>query len=139
LIVKKLQRLDLVATFFLATFATIAATTPLAQLGTAATETLRASPIFFFAFIMLTEPLTAPTGRWQRLAFAALVGFLFAPNVHVGTFYLTPELALVAGNLFAFAVGPRGHFVLTLERIEEAAAGTYDFIFSSPRRLAFEA
>ena len=29
--------------------------------------------------------------------------------------------------------------MLTLERIEEAAADTYDFIFSSPRKLAFEA
>ena len=45
---------------------------------------------------MLTEPLTAPTTRLPRLAFAALVGFLFAPNVHIGSFYFTPELALLA-------------------------------------------
>ena len=64
-------------------------------------ETLLSSPLFFFAFVMLTEPLTAPTRRLPRLVFAALVGFLFAPNVHVGSFYLTPELALLVGNLFA--------------------------------------
>ena len=71
---------------------------------------------------MLTEPLTAPTMRWPRIAFGALVGFLFAPNIHIGSFYFTPELALLVGNLFAFAVGPKGRFVLTLERIEQSAA-----------------
>jgi ferredoxin-NADP reductase len=83
--------------------------------------------------------LTAPTTRLPRLAFGALVGFLFAPNVHVGSFYFTPELALLVGNLLAYAAGPRGRFVLTLERIEQSAADTYDFVFTSPRRLAFRA
>ena len=74
-----------------------------------------------------------------RLAFAALVGFLFAPNVHIGSFYFTPELALLVGNVFACAVSPKGRFVLTLERIEQSAADTYDFVFSTPHRLAFQA
>jgi ferredoxin-NADP reductase len=102
-------------------------------------ETLVSSPLFFFAFVMLTEPLTAPTRRWPRVAFAALIGFLSAPNIHVGSFYFTPEAALLIGNLLAWVVGPRGRLALTLERIEESAADTYDFIFRSPRKLAFEA
>jgi ferredoxin-NADP reductase len=97
------------------------------------------SPLFFFAFVMLTEPLTAPGKRWQRLIFGAVVGALSAPNVHLGTFYLTPELALLAGNLVAFALAPQGRFALTLERIEHAAGDAYDFIFRSDRRVAFEA
>jgi len=88
---------------------------------------------------MLTEPLTAPTTRWPRIAFAAIVGFLFAPNIHIGSFYFTPELALLAGNLFAYAVSPKGRFVLTLERIEQTAVDSYDFIFRSQRKLAFQA
>jgi ferredoxin-NADP reductase len=88
---------------------------------------------------MLTEPLTQPTTRGPRLAFAALVGFLFVPNVHIGSFYFTPEIALLVGNAFAWAVSPKGRFVLTLERIERAAADTYDFVFSSPRQVAFQA
>jgi ferredoxin-NADP reductase/Na+-translocating ferredoxin:NAD+ oxidoreductase RnfD subunit len=139
LLVRKLQRLDLVATFILTNLATVLATTPSSHYVTALGEALRSSPLFFFAFVMLTEPLTAPTTRLPRLAFAALVGFLFAPNIHIGTFYFTPELALVVGNLFAYAVGPRGRFLLTLERVEETAANTYDFVFSSPRKLAFRA
>ncbi|TIT85996.1 MAG: hypothetical protein E5W41_07750, partial [Mesorhizobium sp.] len=102
-------------------------------------ETLSSSPLLFFAFVMLTEPLTAPTKRWPRIAFACIVGFLFAPNIHIGSFYFTPELALLTGNLFAYSVGPKGRFVLILERIEQTAADSYDFIFRSPRKLAFQA
>ena len=139
LLVRKLQRFDLVATFVLVTLATVLATTAPSQYATALNEALLSSPLFFFAFVMLTEPLTAPTMRLPRLAFAALVGFLFAPNVHIGTFYFTPELALVIGNLFAYAVSPKGHFLLTLERIEQSAADSYDFVFNAPRKFAFRA
>ncbi len=139
LLTRKLQRFDLVATFILVDLATTLATTAPSQYGAALNQTLLYSPLFFFAFVMLTEPLTAPTMRWPRLAFGALVGFLFSPNVHIGSFYFTPELALVIGNLFAYAVSPKGRFLLKLEHIERAAGDTYDFIFTSRRKLAFEA
>ncbi len=139
LIVRKLRRLDLIAVFVAVVFATILATTAPSHMVMTITETVKHAPLFFFAFIMLTEPLTQPTTRLPRLAFAALVGFLFSPNVHVGSFYFTPEMALVVGNVFAWAVSPKGRFVLTLERIERAAADTYDFVFTSPHRVAFQA
>ncbi|AZO21845.1 hypothetical protein EJ070_14915 [Mesorhizobium sp. M1E.F.Ca.ET.045.02.1.1] len=139
LLVRKLRRLDLVAAFFGVALVTILATTGPSQYGSALRETFSSSPLLFFAFVMLTEPLTAPTTRWPRIAFAAIVGFLFAPNIHIGSFYFTPELALLAGNLFAYAVGPKGRFVLTLERIEQTAVDSYDFIFRSQRKLAFRA
>ncbi len=139
LLVRKLQRFDLVATFILVDLATTLALIPPAQFGDALNQTLLYSPLFFFGFVMLTEPLTAPTTRWPRLAFGALVGFLFSPTVHIGSFYFTPELALVIGNLFAYAMSPQGRFQLKLEHIERAAADTYDFIFTPQRKLAFEA
>ncbi len=139
LIMRKLRRLDLISTFVGVALTTILATTGPPQYLTALAETLGSSPLLFFAFVMLTEPLTAPTTRWPRIAFAAIVGFLFAPNIHVGSFYFTPELALLTGNLFAHAVGPKGRLVLTLESIEQSAVDSYDFIFRSPRRFAFRA
>lgn len=139
LIVRKLHRFDLIATFMGVVFVTILATTSPSHYVMAISETLKSSPLFFFAFVMLTEPLTQPTTRVPRLIFAALVGFLFAPNVHIGSFYFTPEMALLVGNVFAWAVSPKGRFVLTLERIERAAADTYDFVFTTPNRLAFQA
>ncbi|HET8842622.1 MAG TPA: oxidoreductase, partial [Ktedonobacteraceae bacterium] len=56
-------------------------------------QLLLQSPLFFFASIMLTEPLTAPPTRNLRRWYALLTGVLFVPLLHFGSFYLTPELA----------------------------------------------
>ena len=56
----------------------------------------------FFSLVMLTEPRTAPLGRWRQILYGALVGLLFSPFTHVGGYYFTPEAALLCGNLFTF-------------------------------------
>jgi len=56
----------------------------------------------FFGLVMLTEPRTAPLGRWRQVTYGALVGLLFSPFTHVGSYYFTPEAALLCGNLFTF-------------------------------------
>jgi Na+-translocating ferredoxin:NAD+ oxidoreductase RnfD subunit len=56
----------------------------------------------FFGLIMLTEPRTAPVGRRRQVIYGALVGLLFSPFTHIGSYYFTPESALVCGNLFTF-------------------------------------
>ncbi len=60
------------------------------------------SMFFFFGLVMLTEPRTAPLGRWRQIAYGVLVGLLFSPFTHVGNYYFTPEVAILCGNLFAF-------------------------------------
>lgn len=137
LVVRKLRRFDLVAAFALANLAALAATTEPAHFGQAVSLTLVGSPFFFFAFAMVTEPLTAPQSGWGRIVFGALVGLLSSPNTHIGAYYFTPEVALLTGNVFAYAVSPKGRFMLRLERVEQAAADAYDFIFSADRPLAF--
>ncbi len=47
------------------------------------------SPFFFFAFVMLTEPLTTPPTNGLRNLYGALVGVLFTPAFHLGSFYTT--------------------------------------------------
>lgn len=64
------------------------------------------SSLFFFAFVMLTEPLTSPTTKIKRYIYAILVGILFAPTLHIGGIYSTPELALIIGNIVAFLMSP---------------------------------
>lgn len=137
LIVRKIQRFDLVLSFMLVALATTFATASGANYSTLLTQTLLHSSFFFLAFVMLTEPLTTPPNRTLRIVYGALVGFLFAPNIHLGTFYLTPELALLAGNLFSYIVSPKGRYMLTLSRVEQVASGAYDFIFRPDRRFAF--
>jgi Na+-transporting NADH:ubiquinone oxidoreductase subunit NqrB len=56
----------------------------------------------FFGLVMLTEPRTAPLGRWRQIVYGAFVGLLFSPFTHVRGYYFTPEVAIVCGNLFTF-------------------------------------
>ena len=137
LLVRKLRRFDLVLAFAAANLITTVLTGNLDDIWGSLQFTLLSSPFFFFAFVMLTEPLTAPQGKFWRVAFGVLVGVLSSPNTVLFGYYFTPEVALLVGNLLTLAVSPQGRLVLTLERVEKAAAGAYDYIFQADRQLAF--
>ena len=139
LIVRKLRRFDLVLAFAVANLFATVFTGNLADAWGSVQIALLSSPFFFFAFVMLTEPLTAPQGRFLRVCYAALVGVLASPNIAIAGYYFTPEIALLVGNLFTLLVSPKGRVVLTLERIEHVAADIYDFVFRPDRPLAFAA
>ncbi len=135
LIVRKIRRFDLVVSFTVAALATTVATS--ADAMTSISQTLLHSSFFFFAFVMLTEPLTTPPNRALRILYGALVGFLIAPNIHIGSLYVTPELALLIGNVVSYAVSPKGRYMLSLVRIEQAANDVYDFVFKPDRPFSF--
>jgi len=137
LVVRKIQRFDLVLSFMLVALATTFTTAPSADYTKLLTQTLFHSSFFFLAFVMLTEPLTAPPNRTLRIGYGALIGFLFAPNIHIGTFYMTPELALLVGNIASYFVSPKGRYTLTLTRIEQVANDAYDFVFAPDRKFSF--
>jgi len=132
LIVRKIQRGDLMIAFFAAAIVSIIAgmpgENPLMTLEKAALH----APLFFFAFVMLTEPLTTPPTRGRRIAYGAFVGILFAPWVHIGSVYGTPELALLAGNVLSYFLSPKAKHVLKLKKVEEVGTGMYDFVFGKP-------
>ncbi len=137
MIVHKLRRYDLVLTFFAVALATIALTalSPMRSLE----STLLHSSIFFLAFAMLTEPLTMPPTRKLRVVYAAIVGFLFAPAIHLGSFFFSPELALVIGNVFSYLASPKGRYTLTLVARKKLAKGIYEFVFRPDRPMPHEA
>lgn len=139
LLVRKLRRFDLVGTFLFTALATMLAFSLLNQDDFSATlqRTALYSPLLFFAFTILTEPLTTPPTRKLRIVYGALVGFLFAPQLHVGSFYLTPEVAMLIGNIFAYLVSPKTTLLLKLQQKIQLAPDMYDFIFAPNRKLAF--
>lgn len=137
-IVRKIQRFDLVLSFMMVALATTFATAPSADYVRLLTQTLLHSSFFFLALVMLTEPLTMPPNRLSRIGYGALVGFLFAPNIHIGTFYMTPELALLVGNIASYFVSPKGRFTLTLTGIGQVANDAYDFVFAPDRTFSFK-
>ncbi|OIO18979.1 MAG: hypothetical protein CO029_03200 [Candidatus Magasanikbacteria bacterium CG_4_9_14_0_2_um_filter_41_10] len=137
LMVRKIQRFDLVMSFFVVALITIGLTSPPGMIGMSLSQTVLHSSLFFLAFVMLTEPLTTPPTALLRIVYGAIVGFFFAPNVHIGSLYLTPEIALLVGNVYSYIVSPKGRHMLTLVRVDTVAKGIYDFIFTSNRALSF--
>jgi ferredoxin-NADP reductase/Na+-translocating ferredoxin:NAD+ oxidoreductase RnfD subunit len=139
LIVRKIRRFDLVASFLLSAFATILTLSVInrAPIITTLQQTLVYSPLLFFAFVIITEPLTTPPARRSQIYYGMLVGVLFAPQFHIGAFYTTPELAILIGNLFAYVVSPKASFMLRLKEKVQLAPDIYDFIFVPARKFAF--
>jgi len=137
LIVRKIQRFDLVISFGIAALISVVATSSGGGYLDSVLQTILHSSVFFLAFVMLTEPLTTPPTRMLRIVYGIIVGLLFAPNIHIGTFYFTPEMALIVGNIFVYIVSPKGRFILTIKRIEKVAHDTYDFVFTSDRPFTF--
>lgn len=95
------------------------------------------SPLLFFAFIMLTEPLTAPPTKKLRLLYAVLTGIFFLPQLHIGRVYSTPELALVMGNIFSYVVSPKQKVVLHLRKKIKMSPYILDLVFKPSQKLAF--
>jgi ferredoxin-NADP reductase len=139
LVVRKIGRFDLVSSFlFLALTTTLVA--DLLGGGDFVATLQRVvvySPLLFFAFIILTEPLTAPPTQRLRILYGAMVGFLFTPQIHLGGLYTTPELAILIGNVFSYLVSSKATLILKLKQKVQIAPDTYDFVFAPARRLAF--
>lgn len=141
LIVRKIRRFDLVFSFFIAATVTIlgfdlARGLPLAG---SLQKIIVDSPLFFFAFVMLTEPLTTPPTKSLQIIYGGLVGFMFAPQIHLGAVYSTPELSLLAGNVFAYIVSPKKKLLLTLKEKIKLAPTIYDFVFAADTAMNFRA
>lgn len=104
-------------------------------------ETLAATlmawwPLYFVGF-MLSEPLTLAPRRWQYLVGAGFVALLIAFHPSIGGVYLTPEMALVLGNLLAFIFARRTNITLKLLRRQKHPGNQEELIFQANRSLAF--
>lgn len=129
LIVRKIRRWDLVLSFL---------AVALLAIGVGRwSRTLTDSPLIFFAAIMLTEPLTTPPTRFLRIIYGGLVGLLFAPQIHFGSIFTTPELVLIVGNIFAYIVSPKYKLILKLKSKTQLTPDTFDFVFTGDTKIRF--
>lgn len=138
LVVRKTRRADLVGTFIAVSLLTIFSTAVTPGDPSSLQKALLHTPLFFFAFVMLTEPITMPPTRRLRVVYAAIVGFFFAPNVHLGSVYLSPELALLLGNVFSFMVSSEGRYALRLVEKRTPAPSIDEFVFAPDRPVPFK-
>lgn len=139
LIVRKLRQEMLFASFLAGALVTVVVVSTLQSLPVAREleQLLVASPLFFVATVMLTEPISLPPTRKLRIVYGLLAGLLIVPQVHVGPIFSTPELALVAANIFSFAVSPKQRVLLKLRRRSTIGADILDFAFTPSQPLAF--
>lgn len=94
-------------------------------------------PTLFLGLFMLTEPFTMPPRRYQQVLYGGLVGALAATNVFASWFAMTPELALVLGNVFAYSFRLKQKTFLTLKSKREVAKNTWEFCFAKPKGFHF--
>jgi ferredoxin-NADP reductase len=93
----------------------------------------------FLAGFMLSEPLTQPPRGYQRMIFAGIVGILASAQIAWGSFLITPELALVIGNIFAFFCGQRAGVRLKLVGRRQLSRDQVEYRFESNHSLHYQA
>lgn len=139
LIIRQIRRFDLIWAFF----ATVAVTLLGYEIVTggnllsAGRVLLLHSPLLFFAFAMLSEPLTTPPTKSLQMWYGAITGFLFLPQLHFGSLYFSPEMALVVGNFYSWVTGPKTNLLLTLKSRVKLSPDTYEYVFANDAHLNY--
>ena len=136
LLVRKIHRGRMVTIFFVSTLLATVLYSLLAKQNalTSLNQTLTTSAMFFLGFVMLTEPLTTPPTAKKQTWYAILTGVIFPPQFHILSLYSTPELALIASNIFSYIVSPKVKLFPTLKQKLRITSDTVDFVFNTNRK-----
>lgn len=100
-------------------------------------QAILASPLLFLSTIMLSEPATMPPRRNLQILFAALVATLYVTGWKLGPLIIYPEVALLIGNLFAYAVSPKFRVRLVLQEAQRISDRVYNYIFIPDTPFSF--
>ncbi len=141
LIVRKLRRFPMFFAFLIASIGLAIFTYVLPSNISAvefARQVLFSWQLIFFGTIMFTEPMTTPPTKKTQIMYGVIVGLLFSSQLHIGNFYMSPELALVFGNIFSYLVSSKQKLVLHFKSKKQISATIYDFVFSADQKLRFK-
>lgn len=94
-------------------------------------------PLLFLAGVMLTEPLTLPPRKWQMYLVAAFVAILTLVPLKIGSFQMTPALALLGGNIMAAIFAHRRAIQLRFKKRTAITPTTDEFVFSMNTPLSY--
>jgi ferredoxin-NADP reductase/Na+-translocating ferredoxin:NAD+ oxidoreductase RnfD subunit len=143
LLIRKIRRESMVINFLIAYLIIVAAGTiymtgSFIAIFNTWQLTILHSALFFFTFVMLTEPLTSPAVAKLRNYYAYIVAFLYAtPVLSFLPVALTPEMALSLGNVFSYIINPNYRLSLTLKQKKQLTADTYLFAFNQQKDFKF--
>lgn len=96
-------------------------------------------PSLFLAGFMLTEPFTMPPTKRLQGWYGGIVGVLSQATFLAPVLKMTPELALVIGNLAMQPFRLQQKLKLKLIKRQEIAESIYEFTFTKPAGLRFQA
>jgi ferredoxin-NADP reductase/Na+-translocating ferredoxin:NAD+ oxidoreductase RnfD subunit len=141
LLIRKLHRADLFVSFAISAIVVLLVRSLIAgtDIWTASLQMLITGPFIFFGTVMLTEPQTTPPTKNKRLVYGGSTGFLYSLSFQLGPLAMTPELALLVANLYAFFVSNYRRFTLRFQSITRLAHDTYELAFIPDTAIAFEA
>ena len=138
-VVRKIRRWPLVLTFIGVSLPLQAMQLARAHLPVLSNlvQAVAAAPLLFLATIMLTEPATMPPRRNLQVIYAALVAVLYVTGWHLGPLIIYPEVALLIGNVFAYAVSPKVRLRLQLVEMQKLSNRVYNYVFRPDQHFAF--
>jgi ferredoxin-NADP reductase/Na+-translocating ferredoxin:NAD+ oxidoreductase RnfD subunit len=96
-------------------------------------------PSLFLAFFMLTEPFTMPPTKYTQRWYGVIVGFLSQTTIFLPFIKMTPGLALLCGNVYAYVFRIRRKLFLKLLSKREIATDVWEFTFEKPDGFSFQA
>ncbi len=143
LVMLKTRRTGVVLTFLgayaaIMSVAEIADSRSLAALADAWRLSVVQTPLLFFAFIVMTDPITIPSHRLMRPAYVAFVALLYAtPELWLLPSGFVPEQAICIGNAVSFIIRPKYRLNLRLKGKYKVGADTWAFQFGLPQRVSF--
>ncbi|MBX4187103.1 MAG: RnfABCDGE type electron transport complex subunit D [Candidatus Doudnabacteria bacterium] len=138
LVIRKIQRFDLTLSLLTVVLAIYIFQYQGSGLRSVMESLVVNSSLLFFTFVMLTEPMSSPARRTPRIIYGAIVGFFYSTNFNLGNIYMSPELALILGNVFSFIVSSKGRVQLMLKSQLEIASSVVHFNFQPSRSLVYQ-
>ncbi len=102
----------------------------------AAHSLLITGPFLFLGAFMLTDPQTMPNSLTHQRVFGVIVGALFSASFafsaslgSVASSALTPEMALLLGNVYAFSTNIRRRVALLFHSATKLSRDMYEYAF----------
>ncbi len=98
---------------------------------------LLSSPLIFFMTVMVTEPLTTPSGTKAQILYGIFIGLLSNIPFTFGSIYNSPELTLLIANLLVYPLSLRGRVMMVCDSVTKIAKDTYEFGFRASQKINF--
>jgi len=139
LITRKIRKFRLFFTFFITAVASLLFYSLFKKVSVFETLFLSFTswPLLFMGSVMVTEPQTTPPNKKLQTIYGAIIGFFASIQVPIFSLMVTPELAILIGDVFSYVVSPKLRLKLTLKEKNKLSDTTNEFIFKLPYKIHY--